>query len=103
MGGHRPRPAATFLMMEVALREGQWVKTKPTYILIELRTAGLDGDNGFVQEAFEAEDDASAIANAVARSEGIPFDLMRSNGSGKKSINIYSHRLTKPPLEQGME
>ena len=77
------------------------MQSKPTYVVIELRTAGLDGDDGLVREALEAEDDASAIADAIATWGKVPFDLVRSDAPDKRSVSIYSHTPSKAPPKQG--
>jgi hypothetical protein len=77
------------------------MQPKPTYILIELRTAGPDGENDFIREAFEAQDDAAAIANAKARWGTVPFDLVRCDASGERAVSVQSHRPTSSPPADG--
>ena len=65
---------------------------KPTYVVIE-RSA--DGGDEFIHEAFEATDDAAAIAKALAKWGRIPFDLVRSESASKPSDSVYAH----PPTD----
>jgi hypothetical protein len=73
------------------------MQPKPTYIVIELHTAGPDGENDFIREAFEAQDDAAAIANAKTRWGTVPFDLVRCDASGERAVSVHAHRPSGSP------
>jgi len=73
------------------------MQPKPTYIVIKVHTAGPEGEDDFIRGAFEAQDDAAAIANTIARWGTVPFDLVRCDASGERAVGVYSHRPSSSP------
>lgn len=61
------------------------------YVVIDPTCRGLDGEDGFILEAFEAASDIQAVKEAKEMWKDYVFDLERTEDNSD-SVTIYRNR-----------